>query len=57
MNLTENEQTIILDILKILSTDGSYEGGEVRVFEEITKKYGINKTYDELYYSSEQETS
>jgi hypothetical protein len=37
MNLTENEQTILLDILKMLSTDGSYEGGEVRVFEEITK--------------------
>ncbi len=40
----------IIHILKLLSTHGSYEGGEVRVFNEICKIYGLEYKYDDFYW-------
>lgn len=49
-DLTEREREIILFCLKSLSTNGSYEGGEVRAFNEIKEEFGFDLDYDEMFY-------
>jgi hypothetical protein len=49
IQLTNREELLIMFCLETLSTNGSYEGGEVRAFDEITKRFGLDVNYCGMY--------